>query len=419
MIVRRFLLWCRTANAADRAAGVHALGQAYIYSNMSVEERREAETAMLAILDDPSLMVRKSLARAIAPEHAPRSVVLGLVADQPEIANLMLAASPSLSDDDLVDAVATAGPQGQLAVASRREVSFAVTAALVEVGDAAAVAVILRNPGADVGLQTMERAVERFGSSPDVRDALLRRDDLPAALRQQIAVEIAEALRIWAGSAGLVATDRAARIARESTDRVAVALATESHRAPLMADELEDLVQRLRQMGRLTPGLILRSLVTGETALAEAALANLSGIPLPRTAGIIHDRRGFGMPALCRKAGVPEMLIPAFAAAVEALREIGQPASESQRATTFRRIIERVLIACESSDASQNASLMALLRRYEAEAARAEAQAQAEALADHAALSALLEIDPELLVLVEPETAANDQISLVEGARVA
>jgi uncharacterized protein (DUF2336 family) len=54
VIVRRFLLWARTASASDRAAGTRALAEAYVRSPMMIEDRREAETAMLSMLDDPS-----------------------------------------------------------------------------------------------------------------------------------------------------------------------------------------------------------------------------------------------------------------------------------------------------------------------------------------------------------------------------
>lgn len=406
MIIRRFLLWSRTAAASDRAAAVRALAQAYLFSDMQADERREAETAMLAMLDDASPMVRRALAETLAGHDAPRALMLGLAQDQADIAAIVLERSPVLSDDDLVDAVAVGSEPAQRAVACRAHVSVAVAAALVEVGAPGAVHDLLNNQGADLALQTLERAAQRHGACPSVRDALLMRDDLPAALRHQMAVEVAQALKLWAGAAGLIAPERAERIARESTEKVAVALAADSARAPHAGQDLVDLVARLRATGRLTPGLMLRSLIVGETALAEAALADLAGIPLAKASGILHDRRGFGVAALCRKAGIPAGLTPAFVAAAEAVREFGAAVTEAQRATRSRRIVERVLVACESGPAAENAALMALLRRFEADAAREEAQAHAQAMADDAALAALREIDPDLTLLeFRPETA--------------
>jgi hypothetical protein len=62
-------------------------------------------------------------------------------------------------------------------------------------------------------------------------------------------------------------------------------------------------------------------------------------------------------------------------------------------------MIERVLSACDALPAEEAGKLMALLRRFEAEAARDEARLVAEALADEAALEAVLEHAPEALTL--------------------
>ena len=66
-------------------------------------------------------LVRAALARALASsEHAPPVVILGLAADQPDIARCRAAAVHQLlSDADLVDAVATGQPEMQTAIAQR------------------------------------------------------------------------------------------------------------------------------------------------------------------------------------------------------------------------------------------------------------------------------------------------------------
>ncbi|MBX9911336.1 MAG: hypothetical protein K2Z25_21850, partial [Beijerinckiaceae bacterium] len=107
MIVRRFLLWARTANAQARAEGAAALAGAYLRSGMGDEDRREAETALISLIDDPSPLVRRAIAEEMATSpYAPRNLVLGLIADQSDVAALMLAHSPVLSEADLVDAAA-------------------------------------------------------------------------------------------------------------------------------------------------------------------------------------------------------------------------------------------------------------------------------------------------------------------------
>ena len=62
------------------------------------------------LLDDPSPLVRRALADALAASpSAPPAIVLALAADQPQIAAPVLALSPLFVDADLVDAVATGG----------------------------------------------------------------------------------------------------------------------------------------------------------------------------------------------------------------------------------------------------------------------------------------------------------------------
>ena len=66
MIVRQFLQWIRTAPAAERGEATAALARAYLYSDLSSDDRAAAEGALIMVLDDPSPLVRADLARALA-----------------------------------------------------------------------------------------------------------------------------------------------------------------------------------------------------------------------------------------------------------------------------------------------------------------------------------------------------------------
>src|SRR5262245_58811662 len=91
MIVRQFLQWMRTAPAAERGDATSALARAYLYSDLTPDDRAAAEGALIMLLDDPSPLVRAELARALAfSEQAPPPVILGLAADQPEVASWVL-----------------------------------------------------------------------------------------------------------------------------------------------------------------------------------------------------------------------------------------------------------------------------------------------------------------------------------------
>jgi predicted ABC-type transport system involved in lysophospholipase L1 biosynthesis ATPase subunit len=67
------------------------------------------------------------------------------------------------------------------------------------------------------------------------------------------------------------------------------------------------------------------------------------------------------------------------------------------RATLSRRMIEEALRACEGLPPDQAGRLVALLRRFEVEAARDEARRAANELADEAALELVMRHAPEAL----------------------
>ncbi|RWF37690.1 MAG: hypothetical protein EOS66_33615, partial [Mesorhizobium sp.] len=106
MVVSHFLKWIDTARVSERAAAASALARAYINSDLPFEDRCAAEAALTLLLDDASSKVRQALAEALSmSHHAPPQVISALAADQPEVATLVLARSPLLTDADLVERV--------------------------------------------------------------------------------------------------------------------------------------------------------------------------------------------------------------------------------------------------------------------------------------------------------------------------
>jgi hypothetical protein len=123
--------------------------------------------------------------------------------------------------------------------------------------------------------------------------------------------------------------------------------------------------------------LILRALLCGHAGLFEAALADLAGLPLPRVIGLVRERRGAGFAALYRKAGLPIALLPAFRAVLAGIEDYGATVASADGAGLSQLLIERVLTAC-SHEGAETDKLYALLRRFEAEAAREVARAKAQ-----------------------------------------
>ena len=190
MIVRNFLQWAITASAAQRSEGAGALARAYLYSELDERTRRDAEIAMMSLLDDPSPLVRRALADNFASAaDAPRSLISALANDQSDIAAPVLSRSPILSEAELVDCAAIGDAFAQSAIALRARVPVSVAAALAEVGAREAAISLAVNPGAELAEFSMRRMIERFGDDGEMREALLSRPWLPATIRSQLVAE--------------------------------------------------------------------------------------------------------------------------------------------------------------------------------------------------------------------------------------
>jgi uncharacterized protein (DUF2336 family) len=370
MIVRQFLQWVRRAPPGERAEATSALARAYLYSDLSADDLAAAEGAMIMLLDDPSPLVRRALAEVFASaQKAPRVVVHALACDQPEIAIPVLSRSPLLTEDDLVDLIATAHPEAQVAIAMRAMLSCSLAAAIAEVGCAQACLALLENCDADIAPFSIDRLVERFGHLAPIRENLLARPDLPMATRQALLSKLSQTLAGFVAARQWLGPEHAEYTAREACEKATVALAADTP-----YEEVGELVRHLRQSGQLTAGMILRALLSGNVVLFEEALAELSGVPLERAASYIHDNNISGFRALYAKAGLPDIAYPAFREALAAIREGVLLGEQGGAARLKRGVVERVLSACAAERKPDTASLLALLRRLAVEAAREEAR---------------------------------------------
>jgi uncharacterized protein (DUF2336 family) len=370
MIVRQFLQWIRTAPAAGRADATSALARAYLFSDLSPDDRAAAEGAMIMLLDDPSPLVRYALAEALATSRdAPMTVILALAGDQPEVANLVLTRSPLLLDADLVDIVGSGDGAAQQAIAYRADLPCAVAAAIAEVGAPEACLVLIDNPSAMIPTFSLDRIVERFGHLPAIRESLLPRPNLPASTRQMLVAQLSDTLARFVAIQNWLREDRAQKITRDACEKATVALAADAPR-----NDVRPLVSHLRQSGQLTAGLMLRTLLSGNILLFEETLAELAEMPLARVSGLVQDRSQRGLRALFDRAGLPGVLFPAVSAAIAALHEVGfEPGGVSR---LKRRMTERVLVACEPLERDADMEpLLVMLRKFSLEAARDEARA--------------------------------------------
>jgi len=368
-IVRRFLAWRQRADAGERAEAASALARAYLYSDLPAEERREAELGLATVLDDPSALVRRALAEALAGAfEAPRAIVLALAADQSDVAAVVLGRSPLLTEAELVDFAACGDALAQTAIARRPRLPSPIAAALAEVGQREAAIALAGNFDADIRPGALWRAFERFRDDAEVRDALAARADLPATLRNELAAATAHALAEFATRCNWLSAERAQRIARDAREQATATIASNAE-----TDELAALARRMRSAGTLTVAVLMRALLGGDREFFALALSELSGVASRRAAALARAPSSHGFAALYVRAQLPAPFLTAFRAALLALDVDAPRADRISRARC-----ETVIAACEANGGAGQGPILALLWRLAAESARETAREYAE-----------------------------------------
>ncbi len=366
MIVERFLGWIHTAPVADRAGACHALAQSYLFSALSADERDGMEAVMTVLLDDPAAEVRFALADALADsDKAPHHIILALAEDQPHIVAIVAERSPLLLDSELIDLLANREEVTQIAIARRPVVSRALAAAISEVATAEACLELLCNSGARLPRFSLNRIVDRHGADPELLEVLLLRCDLPLDVRQILVGHVTSRLKTMVSDRNWLSAERAETVTREARDKATVAMTTEAPAAQIPA-----LVKRLIADDELTPALLVRAVAGGQTLFFIHALAQLSRVPATRVEALVVSGRAANLKALLEKAKLPVATYPAFAAAIDVIRQFDGSEDEGSDYRRATHLIDAILKRFQANSDQNIEQILALLRRFATEAKR-------------------------------------------------
>lgn len=300
MVVSHFLKWIYTAKVSERAAAASALARAYINADLPFEDRCAAEAALTLLLDDASSKVRLALAETLSMSpHAPPQIISVLASDQPEVAGVVLARSPLLTDADLIDRVACGQKATQKLIADRPSVSMALSAAIAEIGEPEACAVLLANGGAEIASLSFRRMAERHGHLPWVREALISDARLPADCRHMLLVKLGETLKGSPLVLALMGAARAERVTRDACVKASVTLIEGTRQ-----DEHAALIEHLRLRGDLTASFVIRTIAHGKVDFFGSALVALSQQSEQRVRALLAGGHDVALQALFRSAGL-------------------------------------------------------------------------------------------------------------------
>lgn len=308
-------------------------------ATLSDSERTLAEDIFRLMLKDAAVRVRQALSENLKDSAVvPHDVALALANDVDQVAVPMIESSSILTDEDLVAIIASQGPAKQVAVAGRPDVSEAVSEALVDSGNEAAVSRLVSNEGARIAEGTFQKVVDGFGESARVQAAMVNRRSLPVTVAERLVALVSESLQEQLMRRHELPASLATDIILQSRERATIGLSSDSG-----VDDVLVLVRQLYDKGRLTPSILLRALCMGDITFFECALARLAGVTLENARRLIHDRGPLGLRAVYDKANLPPAQYMAVRAALDVSRETEMDGGENDRERYARRMIERIM----------------------------------------------------------------------------
>ena len=322
---------------------------------LTIQERCAVDAAVTLAADDPAPRVRLALAEAIGTlPAAPIHILATLATDRPDIAGLVLARSPALRDEDLIDLLPRLDPR-VLPIVGARAHSSALAALLVEAGDAEASAALLQNPAVELGTTLLEAIADRYGHHPEVRAQLLARPDLPVSARYALVESLCTALSATSIVTSILGERRMASIVEDAQGAALVEAAVGRSTV-----EIEQLVHEIEARSGIDASMLLRALSFGQRDLFAALLSRLSGVGRNRTRSILKGVRLNALTGLFERCDLSPNVAAMFADCTVAAVRMETNSGPGE-------ITVRLLEVAHATDA-ETAALLVALRRWHVEA---------------------------------------------------
>ncbi|MGQ0663748.1 MAG: DUF2336 domain-containing protein [Pseudomonadota bacterium] len=300
--LRELLALAQEATPPARERLAHEVGQLLVRQPeaLSEVERGLAADILASLIREVEMPIRRALAVRLArAPRVPRALLTRLANDEIEVARPILLESGLLEDDDLIEIVRQRTMQHRLAIAMRRQVSYAVSAALVEAGEDDVMRTLVENPNAPIARATLDFLVERSKTSSGLQAPLLHRHELEPEIAGRMYGWVSAALKRHIALNFDVDPAYLDRALEESLEEIIA----DHARAAALGDATTKLAEALAA-GRLgDPSLLVRLVRAGEIALFEAAFAKFIRLPITLTRRMIYEPGARPLAVACRTCG--------------------------------------------------------------------------------------------------------------------
>ena len=279
---------------------------ARLLPDMSEGEQGQLRQRVIALLEklaqDNLPRIRMIVAEAIKSRtDMPTKMIARLARDaELEVCAPILQYSPLLSDEDMLELIATVQVEGALeVVAARENLSAAASDAIIATLDISAVAGLLANPKASIRAQSLDRIITKAAKIDQWHAPLVLRTDLSRRAMQRIATFVSRSL-----------VDRLVRV-NKLDERFAAELKATAEASlansttdPDLPDVAVEAVNTAYARGELNDEVVIEAATLRQRAAVIRALGLRSGIRAADIAHILKAGSGRGITALCWKAGL-------------------------------------------------------------------------------------------------------------------
>lgn len=280
---------------------------ARIVPDMRPSEVRDVRNRVVVLLErlakDELVRVRQIVAEEIKScPNVPKRLAVSLAHDVEEtVCGPVLEYSPLLSDEDLLEIVATTRVQGALeAIARRRSIDGSLADAIVATLEIPAIAQLLANPNAEIREETLDRIIAEAAS--------IEAWHLPLVMRPALSLRAVRRIAVFVSRALIDELGRNRQLDRETQaylkERAQTRIEQDADRATPTPDAVIANIKKAFRNGTLSDELVTKAASLQHKAAVVLSLSLKTGTAEADIARILDAKSGKGIAAICWHAGL-------------------------------------------------------------------------------------------------------------------
>lgn len=317
----------------------------YRYGGFSESEAQVAADIFRLLLKDVEKNVREAMAQQLCHSpHVPHDIIMKLANDEHEVANPILRHSTVLTEDDLMEIVASTREVLKLcAIAQRDTVSQPLSDKLVSTGHAEVMKEVFTNKGAVVSDSSINNNWAQIVEHAELLKTLVSRGGLSLSIAEKLLLVVSDEMKQQLASTYKLGAAFSGKVAADVREWEVLGLLPTGDvmNVPRSDEQAEALVDQLYAHGRLTHSLLIRALCAGCLNVFEVGIARLAKVPRVNARILLMNGGTMGFNAIYEASGMPS----GFCRAIEVLLRISLEETEFGRLRRMdfsKRVIDRI-----------------------------------------------------------------------------